>query len=218
VSSSLDGRQFTAEGVQWSFREDREGAVRGTYAGGSVLAGSVVGQRDGRDLSYAWSQIGRNGLTTSGTDDIRFEAGPEGLLRIPWGSAVLEELPGPRWVRVRVAHPTASLPDAIAFYSGLLGLEHDGPHVATPYDLVFFALPGGAQLELTAGGPLPVAGTADDVLVLYVPTPADVEGLRARVLAAGLELVEALNPYWQRNGFTVHDPDGRLVVVAHLPA
>jgi len=218
VTLSLDGRRFGADGVRWSFREDREGAVRGTYAGGSVLAGSVVGQRDGRDLSYAWSQIGRNGLTTAGTGDARLEDVEGGLLRLPWGAQVLEELPGPRWVRVRVAHPTASIPDAVAFYGGLLGLEHDGPHVATPYDLVFFALPDGAQLELTAGGPLPVAGTADDLLVLYVPTPADVEDLRVRVLGAGVGLVEALNPYWERNGFTVRDPDGRLVVVAHLPA
>ena len=151
MSLSLDGRRFAADGIVWSLREDREGAVTGTYAGGAVLRGSVVGQRDGRDLSYAWSQIGRNGLTTAGTADVRLEA-DGGRVRLPWGQLVLEELPGPRWVRVRVAHPTRSIADAIAFYSGLLGLEHDGPHVATPYDLVFFALPGGGQLELTAGG------------------------------------------------------------------
>ena len=218
MSYSLEGRRLGADGVLWSLREDREGAVRGTYAGGSISAGSLVGQRDGRDLSYAWSQIERNGVTSAGTGEARLEVTPDGLLRVPWGALVLQELPGPRWVRVRVAHPTRSIPDAIAFYGGLLQLEHDGPHPATPYELVFFALPGGAQLELTAGGPLPVEGTADDLLVLYVPTPADVEDLRARVLAAGVELVPALNPYWERNGFTVLDPDGRLVVVAHLPA
>ena len=215
---SLDGRRFTADSAVWSFREDREGVLTGTYEGGRVRSGSVVGRRDGRDVSYAWSQLGHNGATTSGTGESRLQRGDRGLLELPWAPLVLSEVPGPRWVRARVAHPSRSLSAAIAFYGDLLELPYDGPHVATPYDLVFFALPGGSQLELTAGGPEPVPGTADDLLVLYVPTPDDVGALRSRVTAAGAGLVPALNPYWERTGFTVRDPDGRLVVVAHLPA
>lgn len=214
---SLEGRRFASSDVVWSFREDREGLVTGSYEGGAVAAGSFVGRRDGRDLSLAWSQLSRSGFTRAGSVDVRLEVLDAGLVRVPWGDEVLEELPGPRWVRTRVAHPTAALDACVEFYGGLLGLDVDGPHQATPYDLVFVALPGGAQLELTAGGPAPVRATEDDLLVLYVPTAADVAQLRSRVAAAGVEPVPALNPYWERMGFTVLDPDGRRVVVAQLP-
>ncbi len=217
ATPSLDGRRFAAGDLVWSFREDREGLLSGTYAGGAVAAGSFVGRRDGRDLTLAWSQLGRNGFTRAGSLEVRVEVLESGLVRVPWVDSVLEELPGPRWVRTRVAHPTASLDACVAFYGGLLGLEVDGPHVATPYDIVFVALPGGAQLELTAGGPAPVPGTADDLLVLYVPSAQDVAGLRTRLVEAGVEGVPALNPYWERMGLTVLDPDGRRVVVAQLP-
>ncbi len=218
MTPSLDGRRFGSGEVVWSFREDREGQVRGSYAGGTVAAGSFVGRRDGRDLSYAWSQLGRNGFARSGTADVRLEVLESGVVRVPWADEVLEELPGPRWVRTRVAHPTADLDACVAFYGGLLGFEVDGPHPATPYDIVFVALPGGAQLELTAGGPAPVPATAEDLLVLYVPTAADVAALREWVVGAGVEPVPALNPYWERMGFNVLDPDGRRVVLAQLPA
>ena len=45
----------------------------------------------------------------------------------------------------------------------------------------------------------------------------DVAALRERVVAAGVEPVPALNPYWERMGVTVLDPDGRRVVLAQLP-
>ena len=118
---------------------------------------------------------------------------------------------------MRVAHPTRSIADAVAFYGGLLSLPVDGPYESAPYRLVFFALPGGGHLELTEGGPSPVPATADDLLVLYVPTAADVDVVRLRLVAAGVAIEVAHNPYWERMGVTVRDPDGRLVVVAQLP-
>ena len=130
---------------------------------------------------------------------------------------VLEELPGPRWVRVRVAHPTRSIAAAVEFYGGLLSLPVDGPYDSAPYRLVFFALPGGGQLELTEGGPDPVPATADDLLVLYVPTAADVAEICAPARGRRRGAAARHNPYWERMGLTVRDPDGRLVVVAHLP-
>ena len=215
MTPSLDGRRF-AGGL--SLREDREGVVTGTYAGGPVVAGTVVGRRDGRDLSYAYAHLTSSGLSETGLVEARVEALPDGSVRLVLADAVLEELPGPRWVRVRVAHPTASIAAAVDFYGGLLSLPVDGPYDSAPYRLVFFALPGGGQLELTEGGPAPVPATADDLLVLYVPTAADVAAVRARLEAAGVALLPAHNPYWERMGVTVADPDGRLVVVAHLPA
>ena len=226
MTPSLDGCRFAEDDRVVTFAEDREGTVTAAYSGGSVVAGTLAGRRDGSDLSFGFSQIERNGRVTVGTCEARLELLDGGLLRIAesWrigderGSSVLEELPGTRWLRTRVAHPTRSVADAIDFYSGVLGLPHDGPHPATPYELVFFDLPGGAQLELTAGGDEPVAETRDDLLVLYVPTPADVAALTTRLTEAGIALEEPLNPYWARTGVTVRDPDGRLVVLAHKPA
>lgn len=226
MTPSLDGRRFLEDDRVLAFREDREGTVTGTYAGGSVVAGTLVGRRDGRDLEFGFSQIERNGRVTVGRCEARVEVLPDGLLRLheTWevvgttGTSVLQELPGPRWVRSRVAFPTRSIAAAIAFYGDLLGLPHDGPHPATPYELVFFELPSGAQLELTAGGEQPLPATRDDLLVLYVPAPSDVALLGERLAAAGVATEEPLNPYWGLMGVTVRDPDGRLVVVAHLPA
>lgn len=227
MTPSLDGRRFGSARVL-ELREDREGVVLGRYSGADVVAGSLCGRRDGRDLSYAFSHLTRSGRVETGVCDAVVQVRDDGRVRLQeswrWtsrdgsGTAVLEELPGPRWVRTRVAHPTRSIPDGIAFYHGLLELEYDGPHLASPYDLVFFALPGGAQLELTAGGPVPVPATEDDLLVLYLASPSEVAALRERVVAAGVEVVTALNPYWERMGCTVRDPDGRLVVLAHPPA
>ena len=226
MTPSLDGRRFGGPQTT-SLREDREGIVTGTYAGGPVVAGTLAGRRDGRDLSYAFAHLTASGLNVTGTCEATVEAVPDGTVRLhesfvmsdgQSGTAVLEELPGPRWVRVRVAHPTRSIAAAVGFYSGLLSLPADGPYDSTPYRLVFFGLPGGGQLELTEGGPEPVEATADDLLVLYVPTAAEVAGVRETLATAGVPVVPAHNPYWERMGVTVRDPDGRLVVVASLPS
>jgi hypothetical protein len=86
--------------------------------------------------------------------------------------------------------------------------RHDG------YDGVFLALPGGAELELTAGPAQPSPGTDEDLLVLYVETPEEVDAVGARLTAAGAVAVTAANPYWQRWGLTFLDPDGYRLVIA----
>ncbi|WP_221632539.1 GNAT family N-acetyltransferase [Oryzihumus leptocrescens] len=120
-----------------------------------------------------------------------------------------------RWVAARVAHPTGDLDRSAAFYRDLLGLQprggfadHDG------YDGIFFALPGGGELELTAGPAKPRPGTDEDLLVLYLPTLDDVRQTAAELEAAGVPTVPAANPYWDRWGRVFLDPDGYAVVVA----
>lgn len=222
----LHGRRFRVQDRTVALTESREGVVTGSYAGGDVVAGALVGRRDDAELVFAWSALRSSGTLRTGTATCEITGAPGALTLLEqWsgadgssGTDTLVEIPGPRWVRARVAHPSASLAAAIAFYGDLLGLPVDGPYADVPYDLVFFALPGGGQLELVAGGPSPRPATDEDLLVLYVPLPADVAELRSRVVAAGLAPVPSANPYWSRMGFQVRDPDGRLVVVAHLPA
>jgi len=73
----------------------------------------------------------------------------------------------PAWTGTQVTRPARDLARSTALYRDLLGLsspggfeDHDGD------DGVFFTLPGGGELELTAGPVEPGAGTDDDLLVL----------------------------------------------------
>ena len=101
------------------------------------------------------------------------------------------------------------------FYRDLLGLafcggfeNHDG------YNGVFFALPGGGELELTSGPAEPRPGTEEDLLVLYVDTVDEAISMAERLAAGGVPLVPSANPYWNRWGRTLLDPDGHRVVIA----
>jgi catechol 2,3-dioxygenase-like lactoylglutathione lyase family enzyme len=119
------------------------------------------------------------------------------------------------WTAVRLARPARDLTRSTWFYRDLIGLppvggfeNHDG------YDGVFFALPGGAELELTAGPAQPEPSTDEDLLVLYVRTWAEVEAIGARLTAAGVTRIPNRNPYWNRSGLTFLDPDGYRLVIA----
>jgi GNAT superfamily N-acetyltransferase/catechol 2,3-dioxygenase-like lactoylglutathione lyase family enzyme len=122
---------------------------------------------------------------------------------------------GPAWLRMRTARPSRDLARARAFYVDLLGLAEDGGFTDHDgYDGLFVRLPGGGQLELTTGGPEPAPGTADDLLVLYLATEAEVTTIAERLADAGVHQVPAENPYWDRHGVTVLDPDGYRVTIA----
>lgn len=233
---SLAGRRFTAVsgGVDvgastvFTFSEDRlTSVVTGSYAGGSVVAGSLVGTRDGSRVEFRYSHVTTAGMVESGVSSDRLSVLPDGRLRLDetweWtsgtgsGTSVLEELPGPVYVKTRVARPVASLDASVAFYGGLLGLEvtgsfqdHEG------YDGVFLALPGGGELELTAGPSAPLPVHADDLLCLYLATSAAATAL-AESLPASVPRVAAENPYWQDYAVTVLDPDGYRVVLTAPP-
>jgi len=121
----------------------------------------------------------------------------------------------PGWTGFRVARPARDLAVSSALYRDLLRLDsrggfenHDG------YDGVFFALPGGGELELTAGPVAPNGGTDEDLLVLYVSTLEEVRAIGASLSAAGVPNIESPNPYWNRFGQTFLDPDGYRVVIA----
>ncbi len=118
-------------------------------------------------------------------------------------------------MKVRIARQTERMDEVVAFYREGLGLpeltrfvDHDG------YNGVMLDLPGtGAHLEFTStphvAAPSP---HVEDLLVLYVDTWEVVDRL---VSAAGVSAVPSANPYWDRVGVTILDPDGfRVVLVA----
>jgi catechol 2,3-dioxygenase-like lactoylglutathione lyase family enzyme len=122
---------------------------------------------------------------------------------------------GPTWTAARLARPARDLVRSVRFYRDLLGLPVVGgfqDHAG--YDGVFFRLPGGGELELTAGPVQPAPSTEDDLLVLYVDTYREVESTGVRLTAAGVATVASPNPYWNRTGQTYLDPDGYRLVVA----
>jgi catechol 2,3-dioxygenase-like lactoylglutathione lyase family enzyme len=116
---------------------------------------------------------------------------------------------------VRVARQTGQLEAIVAFYRDGLGLpeidrftDHDG------YDGVMLDLPGtSAHLEFTATAHIdPPHPHVEQLLVLYVGNRQTVDMLLAR---CGADPVRSANPYWDRVGATVSDPDGfRVVLVA----
>jgi catechol 2,3-dioxygenase-like lactoylglutathione lyase family enzyme len=116
-------------------------------------------------------------------------------------------------MQLRVARHTSRLDEVVSFYRDGIGLpeiggfrDHEG------YDGAFLAVPGtGAHLELTAGGDHGAAQPhPESLLVLYLGDQEAVNGVLARV---GTAPVAAANPYWDRHGTTVEDPDGFRVVL-----
>ena len=118
-------------------------------------------------------------------------------------------------MQVRVARQTGQLNAVVAFYRDGLGLPeighftgHDG------YSGVMLDLPGtGAHLEFTATEHVvPPAAHVEDLLVLYLGNQDEVDRLVAQ---AGARPIRSANPYWDRVGVTITDPDGfRVVLVA----
>src|SRR3954462_3411638 len=114
----------------------------------------------------------------------------------PHGGRTVTGSAGPRrWLAARVAHPVRDLARSAAFYRDLLGLPprggfrgHDG------YDGTFFALPGGGELELTAGSAAPCPGTDEDLLVLYLRPPEEVQQIAAELESTGVATVPAETP------------------------
>ena len=116
-------------------------------------------------------------------------------------------------MQVRIARQTAQLDAVVAFYRDGLGLpeitrfaDHDG------YNGVMLDLPEtAAHLEFTTTEHTPPPTPhVEDLLVLYVGDRPEVDRLVAQANASP---VPSANPYWDRVGVTIADPDGFLVVL-----
>ena len=106
------------------------------------------------------------------------------------------------------------------FYGNLLGLEEIGSfNDHAGFDGVMFGCPGREfHLEFTRADTSEVpVWSAETLLVLYVPDRAGFDEIVTRLTAANVPSVESDNPYWQSNGKTFLDPDGRRVVLSTLP-
>jgi catechol 2,3-dioxygenase-like lactoylglutathione lyase family enzyme len=120
--------------------------------------------------------------------------------------------------KVRVARPSRDLAAAERFYVDGLGLAvlwRTTERVAGEHDLLMVGPADGMwHFELThdPDRPLEPTPTVDDLFVVYLGAPVE-EELVQRLVAAGGTRVAAHNPYWDRYGVTVADPDGYRLVL-----
>ena len=121
---------------------------------------------------------------------------------------------------IRLARPTRDLAAAERFWLEGVGLEvlwrTDDPP-AGEHRLTMVGAPGAAwHLELVddpEAAESAVPGE-EDLLVIYLGTHPDEDWL-ARIESAGGRRTPARNPYWDRWGTTVLDPDGYRLVLSH---
>ncbi|MHB1533982.1 MAG: VOC family protein [Acidimicrobiales bacterium] len=121
---------------------------------------------------------------------------------------------------LRIARPSRDLKRAEHFWTDGLALQalcRTGAEAEGGHALVMLGWPEAAwHLELIDDphGETPPAPTDEDLLVLYVGGPLDRE-LIGRLVHAGGRRVAARNPYWDRWGVTIVDPDGYRLVLSH---
>jgi catechol 2,3-dioxygenase-like lactoylglutathione lyase family enzyme len=118
---------------------------------------------------------------------------------------------------LRVARPTDDLEGLLRFYQQGLGLsllfrfeDHEG------FDGVMLGkenAPYHFEFTHARGHIVGRAPTADNLLVFYLPDPAEWRATVQRMRDAGFTPVPSFNPYWDRDGVTFEDPDGYRVVL-----
>jgi len=121
---------------------------------------------------------------------------------------------------LRIARPSGDLDRAERFWVDGLGLDvlyRTGTDAEGGHGLLMLGWPEAAwHLELVGdpGGERPPSSTDEDLLVLYVGAPID-EVVVDQLVRAGGQQVAARNPYWDRWGVTIVDPDGYRLVLSH---
>lgn len=120
---------------------------------------------------------------------------------------------------LRIARPCHDLHASERFWVGGLGLDvlfRAGITAEGGHPLLMVGWPDAAwHLELVGdpAGVIPASPTEEDLLVLYLDGEVDNDVVR-RLVDAGGTRVSARNPYWERWGVTVADPDGYRLVLS----
>ena len=120
-------------------------------------------------------------------------------------------------MNIRIARHTNQLERMLHFYQQIIGLEklgsfsnHEG------YDGVFLGIPGVPwHLEFTT------SSTAaehhedeDDFLVFYVKDQNEFDQFLQKFKDKNIPLLKAKNPYWNKYGIVIKDPDNFKIIVA----
>ncbi|WP_248885729.1 VOC family protein [Acidithiobacillus acidisediminis] len=118
---------------------------------------------------------------------------------------------------LRIARPVTDLANSTAMYRDGLGLRilgtfenHEG------FDGVMLGhecLSHHFEFTCCRTHPVVPAPTPEDLLVFYLPEPAERSEAHSRILAAGFKQVSSFNPYWEVRGRTFEDLDGYRIVL-----
>jgi hypothetical protein len=121
---------------------------------------------------------------------------------------------------VRLARPTQDLDKIESFWVEGVGLDvlwrNDHPQAGEHALLMVGVARATWHLEIvddpaTAAESRP---SAEDLLVHYLGEPANQQWLDT-ICAHGGTVVPSRNPYWDRWGVTIRDPDGHLLILSH---
>lgn len=122
--------------------------------------------------------------------------------------------------RLRIARPSRQLASTEKFWTAGVGLSvlwRSTELAVGEHALVMLGMPGAAwHLELVDDPAIAFANppSVEDLLVCYLGEKADEEWLD-RIERHGGTVVPSKNPYWDRWGVTLRDPDGYLLVLSH---
>ncbi|CAL9605581.1 VOC family protein [Streptomyces sp. enrichment culture] len=129
-------------------------------------------------------------------------------------------MPADATAHIRIARPSLDLDAAARFWISGLGLgelwRHRGDGTPGDHSLLMVGWPGAPwHLELvhTPAGSMSPRPTPEDLLVVYVDGPVP-EPLVNRLEQHGGHRVPSHNPYWDRCGITIEDPDGYRLVLS----
>ncbi|MDM5300026.1 VOC family protein [Bacillus pumilus] len=119
--------------------------------------------------------------------------------------------------QLRIARPTVNMKEVVSFYEEGLGLKrigsfdqhegYDGVMLGLPHQHVHLEITKHEEEE-TLPDPHP-----EQLLVFYIPEEQEFERMTKRIIACGGRQVTSANPYWDRGGVTIEDPDGYRVVL-----
>ena len=116
---------------------------------------------------------------------------------------------------LRFARRSARFEETVSFYRDLVGLPLCAPFGESyGSNGAIFGLPRSSLTLEIVEATEPVAVDSHEQLCLYFPDAAAQQRATARLVAAGVQLVDS-HPYWAATGsVTYRDPDGREVVFA----
>ena len=115
----------------------------------------------------------------------------------------------------RYSRHTFDLQRIVKFYTEIVGLERlGGFENHDDYDGLFLGLPGQSwQLEFTTSKSKPDNKfDDDDILVFYLNSEAELLGVGNRIEKGNIPLEEPKNPYWNKKGIMISDPDGFKII------
>ena len=102
------------------------------------------------------------------------------------------------------------------FYAGILGMDLLGGFQShAGYDGIFLGKEGcDWEIEFTQSPDQAVHHPdEDDLLVFYIDNKEEWDALQADLTEAGIELLEAKNPYWNKGAMYFLDPEGFGIVL-----